>query len=59
MKTLEQALSEVSALVVEQGRILDTLTPAEAAARAWRPGGPPPEQIAQRFAATRCRVLAA
>lgn len=59
MLTREQALSEVSALVVEQGRILDTLTPAQAAERAWRPGGPSREDLASRFAAERCRVLAA
>lgn len=55
MKSREQALSEVAALVVEQGQILDRLTPEEAAERAWRPGGPSREEIAEKFRRERWR----
>lgn len=55
MKTFEEALSEVSALVVEQGRILDRLTPEEVAERAWRPGGPSKVEIVERFRRQRYR----
>lgn len=59
MKTREQALNEARRIVAEQGAILDTLTPMEAAQRAYKPGGPSVEEIAEKFALTRCRLQAA
>lgn len=53
--TREQALADVRAIVAEQGAILDTLTPAQAAERAYRPGGPSLADLADTFAATRYR----
>lgn len=36
--------------------MLDTLTPEQVADRAWRPGGPSREELAERFAAYQRRV---
>lgn len=44
-----RALAAVAQIVAEEGAILDTLTPDEVAARAWHPGGPTREVIAERF----------
>lgn len=54
--TREQALERLRALVAEQGALLDTLTPEQAAARVWRPGGRSMEDLAAEFARTRCRL---
>ena len=56
MKTREQALEELSALVAEQGAVLDSLTPEQAAARVWKRGGPSMSELAEEFARTRCRL---
>ena len=56
MKTREQALDDLRRIVAEQGRVLDTLTPEEAAERAYRPGGPSRAELAAEFAETRCRL---
>jgi hypothetical protein len=52
--TKELALAQVAEIVAEQGAILDTLTPEQAAERAWYPGGPSRTEIAARFAAEYC-----
>ena len=56
MKTREQVLDDLRALVAEQGAILDTLTPEQAAARVWKRGGPSMSELAEEFARTRCRL---
>lgn len=56
MITRDQAFADLARMVAEEGAILDTLTPEQAAERAWHPGGPSKEDIAAKFAAERCRV---
>lgn len=56
MRTREQALDDLRALVAEQGAILDTLTPEQAAARVWKQGGPSLSELAEKFARTRFRL---
>lgn len=43
----ELALEEVAVMVSEQAAILDSLTPRQAAERAWTPGGPSLEELEQ------------
>lgn len=56
MKTRAQALHDLRLIVAEQGAILDTLSPEQAAARVFRPGGPSLEALAAEFANSRCRL---
>lgn len=51
----EQALAGVAQMVREQGFSLDGLTAQEAAARAWRRGGPTIEELIQLAIARGCR----
>jgi hypothetical protein len=56
VKTRAEALRDVAMLVAEQGAILDSLDPLQAAGRAWHRGGPSVDEIAARFARERCRL---
>lgn len=53
--TREEALERLREFVAEQGRILDRLTPEQAARRAYRPGGPSVTELADEFSQTRWR----
>lgn len=54
MSARDRAFGEVARMVREQGVILDNLTAQEAAQRAWRPGGPSLEALAQIAEARGC-----
>ena len=54
-KPREQALRDLAGVVAEEIAIIRTLTPREAAERAWHPGGPSVDELEQYAA----RVLSA
>jgi anti-sigma factor ChrR (cupin superfamily) len=49
MKTREQALRDLGDLVAEIGAVIERLTPEEAARRAWHPGGPSVDVLADQI----------
>lgn len=53
MKTREQALRDLGRVVAASHAITSKLTPLEAAQRAYHPGGPPVEVLAERIAQNR------
>jgi hypothetical protein len=53
MKTREQALRDLSDVVAEEIAISSRLAPLEAARRAWHPGGPSVEALAEQIAISR------
>lgn len=55
MKTRPQALADLGRVVAESAAITAQLTPIEAARRAWHPGGPSVEVLADRIAEARSR----
>lgn len=54
MSARDRAFGDVAQMVREQGVILDGLTAQEAAERAWRPGGPSIETLAEIAEARGC-----
>ena len=58
MKTREQALQDLGRVVAEEMAIVAQLTPLEAAQRAWHPGGPSVEELADQITASRGLVAA-
>lgn len=52
MKTRAQALRDLGLVVAEVAAIVRTLTPEQAAERAWRPDGPPLEVLTEQIRAT-------
>ena len=51
MKTREQALQEAADVLAEGLAIVARLTPRQAAERAWHPGGPPIDVLAEQIQA--------
>ncbi|MGW9345842.1 hypothetical protein ACWGR3_30300 [Streptomyces albidoflavus] len=58
MKTREQALEDLGRVVGDELAIVATLTPREAAERAWHPGGPSVDELTRTIAASRLQVAA-
>jgi hypothetical protein len=58
LKTREQALRDLGRVVAASHAITSKLTPLEAAQRAWHPGGPRIEELAQRIAENRAARVA-
>ena len=52
MKTKAQALREVGLIVAEVAALVRTLTPEQAAERAWRPDGLPLDELTEQIRAT-------
>lgn len=52
MKTREQALRDLGMVVAEVAAIVRTLTPEQAAERAWRPDGPALDDLTEQIRAT-------
>lgn len=59
MKTRAQALADLGRVVAESAAISSRLSPLDAARRAWHPGGPSIEDLADRIAANRARSAVA
>ena len=59
MTTREQALRELGQVVAASYAITSKLTPLEAAERAWHPGGPSVEVLADQIAEDRAAARAA
>lgn len=53
MKTREEALLDLRDVLAAAADRIAALTPMEAAQAAWRPGGPPVEELAAQIAADR------
>lgn len=53
MKTREQALEGLGRVVAEEAAATASLTPREAAERAWHPGGPSVEDLTEQIRAAR------
>lgn len=52
MKTQQQALDEAGEVLADVLAIVSSLTPREAAERAWHPGGPSLDELEQRISET-------
>lgn len=59
MTTREQALRELGQVMAQVHAITSKLTPLEAAQRAWHPGGPSVEALAERITQNRAARAAA
>lgn len=53
MKTKEQALADLGRVIADEMAIVATLTPRQAAERAWHPGGPSVDDLEALIAAGR------
>lgn len=54
-KSKEQALADLARVVADEVAIIATLTPMQAAERAWHPGGPPLEELVETISEFRAR----
>lgn len=58
MKTRSQALRDLGLVIAEIAEKTASLTPLQAAERAWRQDGPPVETLAAQIAEDRGRIAA-
>lgn len=59
MPTRDEALTAAARIYADGLALRDSMTPADAAAAAWRPGGPSVEELEERIRAQRAQAGAA